>query len=56
MYCFYGFYIIFELKIALSIKEQNKKEGVLNKKICGYIFSNHRIIDYCWDSNLLFIL
>ena len=29
---FYGFYIIFELEIALSIKEQNKKEGVLNKK------------------------
>lgn len=29
---FYGFYIIFELEIALSIKEQNKKEGVLDEK------------------------
>ena len=31
-------------------------ENSINEKICGYIFSNHRIIDYYWDSNLLFIL
>ena len=34
-------------------KELNKSEV---KKICGYIFSDHRIINYCWNSNLLFIL
>ena len=34
-------------------KELNKFEV---KKICGYILSNRRIINYCWNSNLLFIL
>ena len=34
-------------------KKLNKSEV---KKICGYILSNRRIINYCWDSNLLFIL
>ena len=34
-------------------KKLNKSEV---KKICGYILSNRRIINYCWNSNLLFIL
>lgn len=34
-------------------KELNKSEV---KKICGCIFSDHKIINYCWNSNLLFIL
>ena len=39
-----------------NVEELMGKLGVKNEKICGYIFSNHRIIDYYWDSNLLFIL
>ena len=34
-------------------KKLNKSEV---KKICGCILSDHRIINYCWDSSLLFIL
>ena len=34
-------------------KKLNKSEV---KKICGCIPCDHRIINYCWDSNLLFIL
>ena len=46
------------LRLVLSIlkKFYNKKEGVLNEKICGCIPCDYRIINYCWNSNLLFIL
>ena len=48
-------------KLSLDEYEQlknfyNKKEGVLNEEICGCIPCDYGIINYCWYSNLLFIL
>lgn len=49
---FYGFYIIFELEIALSIKEQNKKESKLMKKTFSLFICSMMSI-MCFTSPIL---
>lgn len=47
---------VIQIQKTQLLKFYNKKEGVLNEEICGCIPCDYGIINYCWYSNLLFIL